>query len=252
MSQGDPFDANYFEAPKADLASGFDPLAAEAGPPEIRTAAVGQGWGLVKARWGTWVLIMFLMVLCTYAVLFGAMFAMGMMPTGAQRPGEPVDQPAWTLVVIQLLNLITGSFFTAGLFRTAIKQVRGGRISVGDLFSAGDRILPVLLALLLYALASVVGFALLIIPGLYVMGRLMFMVPLAVEGGVGPWAAMTRSWDATRGQGWAAFWFLGVAGLAASLGALACGFGILLTLPIYYVATAILYRNFFRPDVAVA
>ncbi len=248
MSQGDPFAANYYEAPQADLGRELPPVG-EAGPAEVRLAAISEAWEFVKAKWGTWVGIIVVQTIISNLVVQG----LTLLLIGATGPQGAANQRVSSNFLlfqglIFLISLVMNAFFSAGIFRTAIKQVRGGQISVGDLFSAGDVTLSAIAGLILSSLAVGLGFVMLIVPGLYLAGRLMFVMPLVADGRLGGIEALKRSWEALRGQGWAALGFNIVAGLAAFLGVLACGVGLLVTLPIYFLSIAVLYRNFFRPE----
>jgi hypothetical protein len=65
--------------------------------------------------------------------------------------------------------------------------------------------LLVLVSLVLWYLALVVGLILLIIPGIFVMVRLGLNVPAIVVEGEGPAGALSRSWRLTKDRWWATF-----------------------------------------------
>lgn len=76
--------------------------------------------------------------------------------------------------------------------------------SVGTLISAAVMILPFyFLATLVSTFLLVLGFFLLIVPGLYLLGRLAFVGPnVAVAGIRNPIAAISASWAQTKDNGW--------------------------------------------------
>jgi hypothetical protein len=55
------------------------------------------------------------------------------------------------------------------------------------------------------------------------------------------------SYNALKPFAWGMFIFMFVVGLCAGLGACLCGVGLLFTYPIYVLAVALTYNNFFPP-----
>jgi len=87
----------------------------------------------------------------------------------------------------------------------------------GALSVALRRSMILLAAAIMVGIAKIVGSFLCCLPGLFVMYRMLFSQIVAVVEPVGPWEAMTRSWDLTRG-GFQPFlrWFvLGLVGVLA-------------------------------------
>ncbi|MBL0915312.1 MAG: glycerophosphoryl diester phosphodiesterase membrane domain-containing protein, partial [Sphingopyxis sp.] len=82
--------------------------------------------------------------------------------------------------------------------------------SVGEALGFGVRLLPTMIALqIVTGVMLGLGFLLLIIPGLYLIGRLALVSPtIADRGIVNPIDAIAESWRLTRDNGWAIFFFL--------------------------------------------
>lgn len=83
------------------------------------------------------------------------------------------------------------------------------RPAVGEaLRMAAMLFIPFLLTNILVGIIVGVGFVLLIIPGLYLIGRVALSTPsLVAERSYNPVAAVGRSWALTKGQGWRIFFF---------------------------------------------
>ncbi len=114
-----------------------------------------------------------------------------------------------------------------------------------DLFSVTDVWFDLMLVALLYGVASSLGYMLCVVPGLIVAGLFMLAIPLVVVGRLPATGALSQSWNALKSQ-WLNAAFFNVALILASLsGALLCGVGLLFTGPLYSLAIAILYRDFF-------
>lgn len=89
-----------------------------------------------------------------------------------------------------------------------------------------------------------VGFILLVIPGIYIAGRLVFVPYIAVSKGYGARKSVRESWDMTRGHGWGLVWKTILIGLFGYIGIIAFVIGILFTGPMSYIVKAMLYKEF--------
>jgi hypothetical protein len=247
---------NPYAAPKSSLGPekasygflGDVPIQEPNPSAKVRYDILGEAWGLFKQRMGAWItmtLIAGIVFLGIYAVVMvGGMAVIGGLPGQQQGPPSPGAsigiQFAQTLIIT-----VIGAFFTAGLFRAAIKQVRGLPIGVADLFGVGDVLGSVIVASILTTLAVYAGLILCIIPGIYIGARLSLTIPLIADGRLKATEAMGMSWRALKGQVFAAFIFAFIVGIVAELGLIACLVGGLFTVPLYPLSYAILYRDFF-------
>jgi len=124
-------------------------------------------------------------------------------------------------------------------------------IAIGDMFSGFRRMGSLMLGTLISTLAVDIGFALLIVPGIFLMGALVFVPLLILDQGMSPIDEVTRSVDTLKPHAWAMFGLVFVASLLAGLGACLCGVGVLFTAPIYLVTIGISYNNFFPASYGV-
>lgn len=92
-------------------------------------------------------------------------------------------------------------------------------ISVGGAIAAAVALLPTyFIASLLSSLAMGVGIFLLIVPGLYLLGRFAPLnAVVAAEAHRNPIAALRRCWALTRGQGWAILGLFLIVALTAAI-----------------------------------
>jgi hypothetical protein len=217
-------------------------------PRKVRFDAISEAFGLLKDQMGTWVLTM----LVYLGIMFGISFVIGLLLSAvglSTRTGSGQAPNIGAMIFVQMisfvLNLALSGFLLGGLYRMALKQVRGQAIAVGDLFSGADIIGSMIGAALLYVLAVYLGAIFLIIPGLLLAGLLMLTFPLIADQRAGVIDAMKMSFAALKGDMWSALGFFFVAGIVSSLGALLCGVGLLFTAPIQFLATAIVYQDFF-------
>lgn len=219
-------------------------------PARVRLEAIGEAWSLLKLNLGTWVLTTLVYVALIYAISFAVQLVLRAIGLGIPQP-QPGQAPqlgagfAFGTLLSTLLNFVLGAFFTGGLFRMAVKQARGLPVSVGDLFSAGDVIGPLIVAALLSGIAINFGVALCVVPGLILTGLWMFTNPLIVERNMGGVDAMRLSWNTLKSDLVMSAVLVFLLFLIALGGALLCGVGLLFALPLVYLTVAVLYRDFF-------
>jgi hypothetical protein len=213
-------------------------------PALVRFGAIGEAWSLLLQRWPTWVLTVLI-------VLIGDSLASGLIYSvfRVRRVGGPgafwIGLSPEGQALQYVVSTIVTAFFLGGMFRMACRQIRGQDIGVATLFSVVGVLPQLVLASFLYGLAVFLGFCILVIPGFIISGLLMFTLPLIVDGGLDPMAALTQSWHALKRQWLVAAAFHVVAGFAAAMGLCFCGVGFLLTAPLYCMAISVLYRDFF-------
>ncbi|MBV8971993.1 MAG: hypothetical protein JO290_06850 [Sphingomonadaceae bacterium] len=126
-------------------------------------------------------------------------------PPLPKTPAEMTPQLVLTTLVIPGLIALVAQ---ATVIRLALDRRRGVARSVGEALAAALRAWPLLvLVQFVSALAVTPGLLLLIVPGVYTIGRLLPALPLALDGG-GPVAAVERAWALTADNGWRATGFL--------------------------------------------
>jgi hypothetical protein len=150
-------------------------------------AVIGKSWDIYKQNAGTLVGA----ALLVYAVdaLASAVF------TGT----------LWVLAGV--VSLIVATLYQ-GMVVELVRDVRDGRRdnSIGQLFASAAPVAgPLLLVALLFGLGVGIGFALLIVPGLYLVTIWSVVAPVTVLERPGVFAAFTRSRELVSGYGWAVF-----------------------------------------------
>jgi uncharacterized membrane protein len=86
-----------------------------------------------------------------------------------------------------------------------------------------------------------IGYALLIIPGIYLTIRLAFYSFALVEGNLKPTDALGESWNLTRRRFWPLFGFTIIIFLINLAGVIAFGIGLLVTAPLCLFASIYVY-----------
>jgi uncharacterized membrane protein len=169
---------------------------------------VGEGWELVKADLGTYVLLV---------IVFSLLGSM--VPFVIQGP------------------------MIAGLHIFTMKKLLGRRAEFADLFLGFNYFVPTLVASLLIALFVSFGTLLCVIPGLVVAAMYKFTYLFIVDKKMDFWPAMQASHEVVKHDyvGFTLFLLLLVA--VDILGLLCCVVGIFVAMPVTFAAITIAYKE---------
>jgi hypothetical protein len=189
-------------------------------------SAVKRGWALVMAN---------LPVLAGATVLAWAIgVGLGFLP-----------------VIGWAAGVLLGSILHGGVLYMFIRRIRGEDVQLGDMF-AGFNIapLPLLLAGLLCGALTAVGFVLCILPGIYLAVSYLFVLPLVIDKKLDFWPAMEVSRQVVTKYWWSMFLFVIVLILIVCAGALACGLGLIIAMPVVFAAAMYVYDDLFGTKAA--
>src|SRR5258708_2742472 len=152
---------------------------------------------------GAWVaatLLMLAIPLAIYAAWFVLLAIVGSgFSTGPHH--ENISDATGALIFVSLFIMmvliwLTSTLMMGGMFRMAVRQVRGELISAGDIFSTVDTLPALLGSSIIIAFVACLGAVLCLIPGYIVQGILMLTHPLVVDQRLGALEAGSRSWGA--------------------------------------------------------
>lgn len=133
----------------------------------------------------------------------------------------------------------------AGYHVVSRKVANNQPVEFGDFFKGFDRFGPLLVVGLLTALLTSLGFALLLLPGIYLVVTYVCAIPIALFVTEDGWKAMELSRKVLTQDFWNAllFWLLLL--LINAAGALLCGVGLLFTIPLSYCAIYACFEHVF-------
>ncbi len=220
-------------------------------PGRVNFGWINEAFELFKANAGVWIVATLALIFVPGLIGFviGLVFGAANVAAGSiSRPGglgsSPLNNglPLGLNAVIQVSTIIYQSFMYGGIYRMAVKQVRGEPISMNDIFSGGAYFLPMLLFTVLYFLALFTGFLLLIVPGLLVVS-LMIPTYAQIADGVGLGDAISRSINGMKRDVWNGIAFLFVMGLIVLVSFIPCGLGTFVTYPMMWIVSALAYRD---------
>ncbi len=162
----------------------------------------------------------------------------------------------WLMHVVVVLILGVANSATAsilygpllcGYYYMIFKKVQdpASSIELGDIGKGFEVFVNALVAWLLVGIFTSVGTIACFVGAIVVGALLIFVFPLIMDRRMDFWPAIQASFDKTKENwlGWSVFML--VLGLVNLAGAIVCGVGMLVTMPITCVATALAYRDNF-------
>lgn len=132
----------------------------------------------------------------------------------------------------------------AGTAVAGLRKARNGRLEVKDFFDGFTFFLPALLSSLLIMVFVFVGLIFLIVPGLVIMAMYLFTFHFMVDRNKDFWQAMESSRQMVSRDYFGFTLFTVMLGLINFLGVLFFGIGILLSLPVTWMAVTAAYLDF--------
>lgn len=229
------------------VSDGIDEFGRAATPLSSRGPRIGlisRAWTIVSLQLGTWVLACLIWFVVLSVV--GSAFGLG----SPKRVRQGYFLVALFQIdaknVLRMLALTSlNGFLLGGMFRMANRQLRGERISAGQIFEVSDCLGPLVVEAVLVGLIIDFALCMCLLPGLVACGLLMFALPLVADARLPATSAISLSFDSLKGRWLQASVFHLLAALVGMLGALACGVGIIFTLPIYVMAVTLAYQETF-------
>lgn len=181
-------------------------------------------------------------ILVMYLIIFGISFA-GFWVSG--------QSDTYTGVVInsglQLMTSWLSMLFTGGLMLIGVRRALEQRVSWKMVFAAfsGKKILSVSIATFLQLLLIVIGFLLLVLPGIYLTVGYALTLPLILDKGLGPWEALETSRKAIHKKWWTVLGMYLVMMLLYMVAIVPLGLGLIWAVPMFMVLVGVLYSRLF-------
>ena len=180
-----------------------------------------------------------------FLVVLAVMFGLGIVMAGLMAVTEEPGVMILLQLVIQLgINLIAMPMIM-GIVMMGIKRSVDAPISASMVFNNFSKMLPLFVTIILMYIMMMIGFLLLVIPGIYLMIAYYMAMPLVVEKGMSPWQAMETSRKAITHRWFSVFGLFIVMVIIITISAIPLGLGMIWTLPMLMIAYGILYRNMF-------
>lgn len=197
---------------------------------EIRYLSYSQ----LKGNWGTPVVA---------ALVFSIIFiAISSVPIPGTTLGPFLDNPLYIYKLPILQTLLTGAL-SIGIITFHLNLARRRKVDLADIFVGFNQFVQSVIAGLLTAVIVMIGFALLIIPGIIAsLGLSQTYYIMADNPGIKATDAMQQSWEMTKGHRGDLF-MLGLSFFGWILLAciFTCGIGMLWVMPYMYLSFSHFY-----------
>ena len=175
---------------------------------------------------GCWILaLLYSVIIGIFGVFWALALTKGVVP-GTKDPRQALAAMFSPLAMGGFaLMMLASLVFYGALLKTISAWAKGDEsLSLGSALAAGVRRFPgVLLGCILYALILLIGFILLVVPGIYFLGKLQLWMTAMFVDDVGAVEGLKISWRLTRGRWWRATAILTVALIILYVFALALG-----------------------------
>lgn len=174
---------------------------------------------------------------------------------GSYTSTNPEASPGQVMAIsmsLQLLSSMITMPVVMGLFLLGLRRAVGVPIESASVFSHFGKGPALLGTVIIMYIMMMIGFLLLVLPGIYLMVAYFMAMPLVVEKGLSPWQALEASRKAVS-KHW--FGFLGlyiVLILIIMISAIPLGIGLIWTVPMLFIAWGIMYRNMFGCEAKTA
>jgi uncharacterized membrane protein len=144
--------------------------------------------------------------------------------------------------IFTVIGMILSSYLGLGIWKIMIKHNRGEEVSLSDLLSISFKsFIHYIIASLVATIATLVGLILLIVPGIHIALRLMFIPAFIVDKNQTFDEAMKSSWAITKGFTFKLFLWCLLATLVILMGIIALIVGLFVALPVISLSLAYIY-----------
>ena len=226
------------------------------GPPSSWSIgdALNYGWTKFQANAAQFIiggLILFLGLVVVGAVSFGIQSAL---ISGAECSTDPdtgvfsCDDGSGFIASLFVSALSAALFFVvaqiigAGLIRVSLGVTEGRPFQFSEVLKT-DKIGPVVVTSLIIAAGTFVGILLCYLPGLIFAFVTQWSLYFVIDKGLAPMEAIKASFQLVKDNLTdTLIWYI-VGGLVAGIGAIACGVGLLVTIPIFLLGGAFTFKK---------
>ncbi len=188
------------------------------------------------------VIFLVAIALCSKLII-GALFPIYLKAFAPPHLG--VQQLVVVGLISRCIQMFFGSPIIAGVFMLGVKRATGAPVKILAIFDYAPKTLKLFGTSLLMALLVLLGFCLLILPGIYLLVAYSLALPLVADKNLSPWQALevSRKTISHHWFGFAGLYFL--MAVVVLISAIPAGIGLLWTLPMSLICLGVIYRNAF-------
>lgn len=223
-------------------------------------AAISYGWNKFSANVAQIILAALVLVVGVVVLaVLGGLVVGALTSTGScgyNSAGIWTCESGTPFLVTTFLNALVGAVIFiyaqivgAGLIRGALGITEGRAFQVSEVFKT-EKIGPIIVTSLIVGAATFVGYLLCFLPGVIVAFLTSYSLFFVIDKDLPPVEAIKASINLVRENlGQTLIWYL-VGGLIAGAGAIACGVGMLVTVPLVLIGTAWTYKVLTQQQIA--
>ena len=153
--------------------------------------------------------------------------------------------------IMIMLSMMIQAPLWAGLEMIGVRRSVDLPISFRYVFEYFRQFLPLALTALIVMSFAMIGFVLLIIPGIYVVVASFLALQLVADKKMGPWSAFKASVRAITYKWFHVFLLFVILFSLVFISMIPCGVGLIWTWPLFINTKGVLYRNIFGVDQVV-
>ena len=180
--------------------------------------------------------------------IYGVVYILAVFVVPYVLSGFTMEFTAVANLIGFLLDVVLGYPIMAGIMVMGVARASGRSVDYGMCLQFFSKTLPIFLLIMLMIVMIMLGFILLIIPGIYLAIAYMFAMLLVLEKNMGAWEALETSRLAVTHHWFKLFGVSLVMGLIIFISMLPLGIGLFWTVPMFYILNGVLYQRIFGVD----
>lgn len=145
--------------------------------------------------------------------------------------------------LLEISFWLISTLLWVGVLKLCLDLASGKKVKLDSLLNEFTKVPSYIVSSIIYGFVVVLGFILLILPGIFIAIRLQLYLYFIVDKSLGPIEALKASWKATDGCFWDLFLAAVMAIVINILGALALGIGLFVSYPTTLMASAYIYKK---------
>lgn len=207
------------------------------------TGIIAEGWGKISGAKGT--LLLALLIYIVIAVVLKAILNL-IFPNPAILIQQHQYSAGFTWVALTNLISIPLTYpLLAGITLLGIRRSVDAAIDAGSIFHAYRKTIPLTLLYIALMLLTMLGYVLLIIPGIYLSVAYLMSYSLMIDRDIGVWQALEASRKAITAHWFKVFFLYLLLAIMSVLACLPLLIGLVWMLPLFFIVHGILYKKMF-------
>lgn len=186
------------------------------------------GFNSIEGVKGTFIaaFVIYVVIAIAVQIILGMIFP---------SPPPPTEPNYINQLIVTILSYPVLMPLMAGIMMLAIKYARDESIEFKSMFEYYHMTGKLALAAILIYIMTIIGFLLLILPGIYLTIAYVFTLPLIADKGMDVWEAMELSRKTVTKHWFKMFFVMLLLGIIMGLGVLTLGLGLIWAVPLMFV-----------------